>query len=398
MAERNYTLMHKNIQVVDFIMDDGDIIAIKDVHDIRHLPVGVEHFAGKPVRSALSNWWRKRGIPVSRSGLREGLEILGVSDQKELLDKSYGLSLSDQYWINPSDRPLNWNDINFFDNAFSEDVGNALFGDCTVSEQDEIDFISPCGASDGWLKKKWKIIAGRRVLVKSGSGTIMQEPCNEVLATRLHMCLKRVRFAEYSMILENGIPYSACETFITKDLDLVSAAQILNSEKRRNDASYYTHLTDICRKKGIESIQDFLDYLIITDYIIANTDRHFNNFGFIRNAETLQYEGIAPVYDSGTSLWHDVPDKYIDFQAPVKAKPFKKTQEEQIRMAHCFDWLDFSLLQGFVEEANEILSQCPTITPERRDLITAGLLDRMKRLENIACNHLILVSANPLLP
>lgn len=49
-----------------------------------------------------------------------------------LLDKCLGLSLSDQYWICPADRKTAWSEVNFFENAFSADVGNALFG-CPMS-------------------------------------------------------------------------------------------------------------------------------------------------------------------------------------------------------------------------------------------------------------------------
>lgn len=78
------------------------------------------------------------------------------------MDRAYGLSLSDHYWIKPVGENLKWDDINFFDNSFSDDVGNALFGVHPECEGD-IDYISPCSASDGWLKKKWKIINGERI-------------------------------------------------------------------------------------------------------------------------------------------------------------------------------------------------------------------------------------------
>lgn len=39
--------------------------------------------------------------------------------------------------------------------------------------------MSPDNATDGWLKKKWEIINGKRFLIKGGN----QEPLNEVIAT-----------------------------------------------------------------------------------------------------------------------------------------------------------------------------------------------------------------------
>ncbi|MEJ9164849.1 hypothetical protein P4I20_30580 [Paenibacillus graminis] len=93
-----------------------------------------------------------------------------------------GLSLSDQYWIRPFDAEINWSDINFFDNAFSDDVGNVLFG---KGSSGEMGLMSPDNTSDDWLKKKWAIMDGKLCLVKGGSGATQQEPYNEVLASRI---------------------------------------------------------------------------------------------------------------------------------------------------------------------------------------------------------------------
>jgi|GEM_PF-5755159 len=40
--------------------------------------------------------------------------------------------------------------------------------------------------------------------------------------------------------------------------------------------------------------------MIVFDYLILNEDRHFCNIGAIRNAITLEWLGIAPIFDSGT--------------------------------------------------------------------------------------------------
>ena len=96
-------------------------------------------------------------------GIKEALLELNLSATQKLLDKSYGPSLSDQYWIRPSASHLEWSDINFFYNPFSADVGNVLFGQ---GSSDAISLMSPDNTSDGWLKKKWAIMEGKRYLVR----------------------------------------------------------------------------------------------------------------------------------------------------------------------------------------------------------------------------------------
>ncbi|MCF0127715.1 MAG: hypothetical protein HUJ70_04050 [Pseudobutyrivibrio sp.] len=51
---------------------------------------------------------------------------------------------------------------------------------------------------------------------------------------------------------------------------------------------------------------DFMDYQIMTDYLITNTDRHMNNIAIMRNPDTLKLLGFAPIYDSGNSMFYNV--------------------------------------------------------------------------------------------
>ena len=65
----------------------------------------------------MRSWWEDRSIPASRMGLDEVLVKMGISQKNELLVKSFGLSLSDQYWINP-DGKLTWDKVNFLPMSF----------------------------------------------------------------------------------------------------------------------------------------------------------------------------------------------------------------------------------------------------------------------------------------
>ena len=69
---------------------------------------------------------------------------------------------------------------------------------------------------------------------------------------------------------------------------------------------------EICCKNGIsrQVMTDFLDYQTITDFAITNTDRHLNNFGILRDADTLQILGPAPIFDSGNSMFYDTQKNY----------------------------------------------------------------------------------------
>ena len=52
------TLMHKNNSVVDIKIDEtGYIAKLRDVHDQRHLPLGINIFKTGIDRKALNDWW-----------------------------------------------------------------------------------------------------------------------------------------------------------------------------------------------------------------------------------------------------------------------------------------------------------------------------------------------------
>lgn len=211
---------------------------------------------------------------------------LKVSDPCLLPEKSLGLSLSDQYWLCPAGSGLLWEKVNFFKNCFSEDVGNILFGNGSGSRR--ISLVSPDNTSDGWLKKKWKIIDGKRCLLKGGSGATQQEPYNEVLASRIMERLGICHVA-YSLLEDGDYPYSLCEDFVTPDTELITAWHMMQRVKKPNHVSVYRHYLDCCEGVGFDDIRRAVDEMIVLDYIIVNEDCHLNNFGVVRRDVIEQY-------------------------------------------------------------------------------------------------------------
>ncbi len=382
-----YILMHREIEVAEIELDElSHITNIYEVYAEEHFPVGTlgKHGVDKTM---LAKWWAKRSIPASRSGLRETLDLLHMSVPQELLAKCYGLSLSDQYWISPKDKPLMWKEINFFDHDFSEDVGNLLFGYGEFS--DSMSLISPDNTSDGQLIKKWKIADGKRVLIKGGSNPYQQEPLCEVIASGIaeRLCIPHTK---YTLLWEHEKPFSVCQDFITSETELVSAYHIMQSRKKPNDLSDYEFYLNCAEQLGVKNIREQTEKMIVLDFLIGNEDRHFNNFGLIRNAVTLEWIGVAPIFDCGTSLWYNTQESLIKPLSPnLPAKPFKKTHREQIKLVKDFSWLDMKKLKGMEEEMEEILSQSPYISRERRTVLCDAFCQRAELLGEIANEHTI---------
>ena len=47
--------------------------------------------------------------------------------------------------------------------------------------------------------------------------------------------------------------------------------------------------------------------MIFTNFLITNTDGHWENFGILRDLDTLRFLTLAPIFDSGTSMLYDDP-------------------------------------------------------------------------------------------
>jgi len=370
-------LMNKNIPVVLLELDEdtATILKVTETCKLDFLPIGIDTKTGIPNKKELNEWWFGRSIPASRSGIRAALENLNIRHSEQLLLKCYGLSLSDQYWMKPVGSELQWKDINFFEHDFSNDVGNILFGQ---PASQNIDLMSPCNTSDGWLKKKWKIMDGKRCLIKAGSNPFMQEPLNEAFGTRLHQRLGWNNYVPYHVVWENGNPYSVCENFITTNTELVNAVSINRSMKKRSQYSSYEHFMNACEKLGIPGMKEFMDYLLVFDFLMANTDRHFGNFGAIRDVETLEWIGPAPVFDSGTSLWHDKLTRAIDPLGEVETKPFYGKASKQLELVSDFSWIPFEALVGLEDDIREIFVPTEFMDERRIETLAGAVSGRVE--------------------
>lgn len=383
-----YILMHRELSVAVLYINDvsGTVYRVEDVIHPEHLPVGLNAASFKDLAKNLNQWLAGRTIPASRSGFRHALEDMQVQKKMSvsanlLMMKCFSLSLSDQYWLNPVDQPLDWKNINFYDNAFSDDVGNILFGQ--MPQDDTLNLVSPCNTSDGWLKKKWKILNGQRVLIKGGSGMAQQEPFNEVVASLV--CSKlSIPHVEYQLMRENGKPYSVCPNMTSDRQDFVSAYYIFSAFPQKAGVSAYDHFLSCCEKLEIPDAQQSLQQMMVLDYLICNQDRHFGNFGAIRDAVTLEWKGLAPIFDSGTSLWFDQYASKIDALADAPAKPFAATHELQIRLAMpIIRNIDLDALSGIKADVQEIFEEAQFGELDRAEILSAALEQRCNRFKEL---------------
>ena len=357
---------------------------------------GAIHRVSKPVNpellplggcidsAALKKWWQHRAVPIGQGKIQRILEQLGITTPQEYLVRNLGLSLTDHYWIKPLDMELGWADINLFTNDFRDPVGDMQFGQDT----DEImelpaNAFSPSSSVQGELKKKWIIADGKRYLVKGNHGSNSQESLNEIVATLLHKKQGKQPFVTYNtMRFGNTQPICCvCESFTSDELELIPAIDIVDSRKKNNAVSYYEHFIAVCVAHGMaeEMLRSFLEYQILTDFILTNTDRHLNNFGVLRDTHTLKFIGMAPIFDSGNSMFWQNPrlPEHNDL-TDIVVNSFRNTEKRMLQLVRNKGVLDISKLPT-EEELRAIYGMDELISYV--DLILMGYQKKIKLLD-----------------
>ena len=114
---------------------------------------------------------------------------------------------------------------------------------------------------------------------------------------------------------------SVCPTMIKENEEFIPAYQVL-SEKRdlimNSSDDYYLYLK-ILEEHQVPKAREYLQKMIMIDFILCNEDRHLGNFGVIRNVDTLKWISIFPIFDTGRSLNTNVSKEYwLDKSAEMK--------------------------------------------------------------------------------
>jgi len=306
MFTNEYVLKHKDIPVAVFSMDEEYKVSnIIEIINKERLPFGLkgrDNFIDNWYRDELNDWLKYRGLPEGRSDLAEVMLKNNTDNTVELVMGSYALNLTDHYWVHNTKSDLKWSKVNFFENAFSShiDIGMLDINDKLYKEE----LKGPDLTTNGSLKKRWYIGNNDvRIMLKEGRGIERQEPYNELIASKV-MDLLKIAHVPYSVhYLENGLPVCSCPCMVNKNTEFIDAKRVLDDEKINEKNNYY-RFVEICKKNGITDAKERIDEMMVIDYILGNDDRHRGNFGVIRDANTLKWLKIAPVFDTGNSLCH----------------------------------------------------------------------------------------------
>ena len=376
-----YLLMNGPYEVMEFTYhEQTDSFQPGEVIDAARAPLGTVTRTGRGKPQGLKTWWQHRSIPGSRAGMDEKLRFLGLEDPSQLPFRNLGLSLSDQYWIRPGGESIRWEDVNYFQNAFG---GPAEDWDEWLSE---VGLSSPDNTSEGVLPKRWLCQGNERVLLKGHIPWTDQQVYNEAVATALHRrLLSDGEYVPYEVLQTESLGVvSACPCFLDSYEEYVPMSLVLDAERRRQGETPYDTVLRATKNLGIPQPQAerALAQLIVCDSLMANTDRHFRNFGLIRNIDTLTWR-FAPLFDTGNSLWYDKDESAVaQGDHSFASRPFNDLPSRQLMYAAATDWLNLDKLKDFPEEACDILAG-GDLSRWRLDYLREGIQQRIDEIRSI---------------
>ena len=389
-------LMNKNtaIMLVEYNTTFNGIENIYDIYNIDYAPLSISNAnktLGANLLKQINDWFKGRGIPSWRKDLEKLLEKLNVSSPEELLNKSYALSLSDQYWLKEENSNVKWQDINFFTNDFEYEAYLEASLDSSsnlTTSPDKAILRSPNNTTDGMLQKGWIIENGKRILVKGTYTSSKEEPFNEWLASQIS---KRLGFNYCNYFVEwtdKTKLISKCENFVSEDEEIISAYDVFKSEKKPNNINDYEFYIQVLEKHNVPNARKNVEDMFILDYLMLNTDRHLKNFGVIRNVNTLEWVRTTPIFDTGQSM---ECDKYLDeinFSYGT-GKFFTNTNKNYEDILKVIGKnivnIDIHKLDGLCEEYHSLLEKYKDkldMSDKRIEKLVNGLQERIRRLEN----------------
>ena len=198
--------------------------------------------------------------------------------------------------------------------------GGSLFPILQIDSRNEIQpegmgskakswFLVPEENESAWLFKRPQ---------RTGSGEHWAEKIAAEVAGLLGISHARVELAEFQ-----GDRGSISENIVPRFWDLIHGNEVLESTSFFQDSEYSNfHLSDHTLENiwlaldetfgsdsdKLEARLRFAEYLVL-DAVVGNTDRHSENWAILRRQEVFrEVESLAPSYDHGSSLGHELMD------------------------------------------------------------------------------------------
>lgn len=261
-------------------------------------------------------WLQKRVIPKNRAFVDEILKSLGLSinNTKGIIDVCKGLSLNDSYWVVPQEFYGTFEEYNLYENRFSEVLSLVAYTGANASNRAFT--TSPELTTQGMLRKAWRYIEDDGIYLykggTEGAANTGKEPYSEYYAYQIAKAMG-LNAVPYDLENWKGILASKCKLFTDIDTAFVPIGRIVKEGGIKACLDYYKSISDDAYEE--------LCSMLVFDAVIYNEDRHFGNFGVLRDNHTGKVISPAPIFDNGLSLFNmAMPDDFNNLSEYAKTR------------------------------------------------------------------------------
>ncbi len=315
--EQAYVLRLYDTDLLSFSLSEQGIEGLKaQIHSIDEEERALFPLDLELTDDGLVKWLQRRVIPKNRAYVAEILKTYGLSvnDTKGIIDVCKGLSLNDSYWVVPQGFTGTFAQYNLYENRFSEIL--SLVAYTGIGQSDAAFTTSPELTTNGMLPKAWRFIEGEGIYLYKGgtfgAANTGNEPYSEFYASQVAQAMGLDAVA-YELENWKGILASRCKLFTDINTAYIPIGRIVREGGLKACLEYY-------RQLGPEAYEQIKSMLVF-DAVIYNEDRHFGNFGVLRDNHTGKVTGAAPVFDNGMSLFNfAMPEDFQDLDSYAKTR------------------------------------------------------------------------------
>ena len=279
------------------------------------------------------------------------------------------------------------------------------------------DWVEYTGASEGSgrSKKVWLISEeGKIGLFKFNKSPTTYENISEFIATKVANIIG-IKSAYIELGTYNGKSGCMSYNILSKNEELLEGINLINRKypnydpeklfdsKKKEYYSLEMILNSIEDYVGLE--QEFIK-IVFLDFLIGNTDRHQSNWGVLQKDGKIN--GIAPIYDNGSSLCSYIPEsKIIDYlerdklkfkslvdtksrsrirvdkynkKEPTHLEVIKYIKENNIQFNENAEIINKKINQYIIKE---LLNNIKEISENRKILIEKFILEKKEQLNKI---------------
>ena len=315
--EQEYMLRLYDMDLLAFSLAEQGIEGLKaQIHSIREDDRALFPLDLELTDDGLVKWLQRRVIPKNRAYVAEILKTfsLSINDTRGIIDVCKGLSLNDSYWVVPQGFTGTFAQYNLYENRFSEIL--SLVAYTGIGQSDAAFTTSPELTTNGMLPKAWRFIEGEGIYLYKGgtfgAANTGNEPYSEFYASQVAQAMGLDAVA-YELENWKGILASRCKLFTDIDTSYIPIGRIVREGGLKACLEYY-------RQLGPEAYEQVRSMLVF-DAVIYNEDRHFGNFGVLRDNHTGKVTGAAPVFDNGMSLFNfAMPEDFKDLDSYARTR------------------------------------------------------------------------------